>query len=88
MQVVDPLLNGRYPGQCLNHVIAVIAMCLQEEPNFRPLISDIVVAFEYLASQPYQMEAQSAKHSPSPSSFAMWDEEPISKESVSRSATL
>ncbi|KAI4317037.1 hypothetical protein L6164_024949 [Bauhinia variegata] len=51
VQMVDPLLQGRFPLRCLHHAVAVTAMCLQEQPNFRPLISDIVVALEYLASQ-------------------------------------
>ncbi|OMO54577.1 hypothetical protein COLO4_36407 [Corchorus olitorius] len=49
--LVDPLIRGRYPRRCLNYAIAITAMCLNEEANFRPLIGDIVVALEYLASQ-------------------------------------
>ncbi|GMH23636.1 hypothetical protein Nepgr_025479 [Nepenthes gracilis] len=65
-QLVDPLLQGRYPSRCLNHAIAISAMCLQEQPEFRPLISDVVVALEYLSSLPYNPEAcSSGKHSPS-----------------------
>lgn len=50
-QLVDPLLRGRFPRRCLNYAIAITAMCLNEEANFRPLITDIVVALEYLISQ-------------------------------------
>ncbi|TKY57579.1 Serine/threonine-protein kinase CDL1 [Spatholobus suberectus] len=50
-QMVDPLLEGNYPLRCLHHAIAVTAMCLQEQPNLRPPIGDIVVALEYLASE-------------------------------------
>ncbi|XP_057435164.1 probable serine/threonine-protein kinase PBL21 isoform X2 [Lotus japonicus] len=49
--MVDPLLQGRFPSRCLHQAIAITAMCLQEQPKFRPLITDIVVALEYLASQ-------------------------------------
>lgn len=49
--MVDPLLQGHFPLRCLHQAIAITAMCLQELPKFRPLISDIVVALEYLASQ-------------------------------------
>ncbi|KAH7567013.1 hypothetical protein JRO89_XS07G0006800 [Xanthoceras sorbifolium] len=49
--LADPLLQGRFPRRCLNYAIAITAMCLNEEANFRPLISDIVVALEYLAAQ-------------------------------------
>lgn len=51
VQMVDPLLQGRFSLRSVHHVIAVTAMCLQEQANFRPLIGDIVVALEYLASQ-------------------------------------
>lgn len=49
--LVDPLIRGCYPHRCLNYAIAITAMCLNEEADFRPLIGDIVVALEYLASQ-------------------------------------
>lgn len=49
--LADPLLEGHYPRRCLNYAIAITAMCLHEEANFRPLISDIVVALEYLCTQ-------------------------------------
>ncbi|XP_061372842.1 probable serine/threonine-protein kinase PBL21 isoform X2 [Gastrolobium bilobum] len=51
VQMVDPLLQGHFPMRCLHQAIAITAMCLQEQPKFRPLIGDIVVALEYLASQ-------------------------------------
>ncbi|XP_028769590.1 probable serine/threonine-protein kinase PBL21 isoform X1 [Neltuma alba] len=51
VQLVDPRLDGQFPLRCLHHAIAITAMCLQEQPNFRPLIGDIVVALEYLHSQ-------------------------------------
>ncbi|KAK9270160.1 hypothetical protein L1049_025736 [Liquidambar formosana] len=52
-QLVDPLLQGCFPVRSLHHAIAITAMCLQEQPTFRPLIGDIVVALEYLSSQTY-----------------------------------
>lgn len=51
VQMVDPLLEGKYSVRSLHHAVAITAMCLQEEANFRPLIGDIVVALEYLVSQ-------------------------------------
>jgi len=51
VQLVDPLLQGRFPLRCLHHAVAITAMCIQEQPTFRPLIGDIVVALEYLAAQ-------------------------------------
>ncbi|KAI4336696.1 hypothetical protein L6164_015189 [Bauhinia variegata] len=52
VEMIDPLLQGRFPLRCLHHAIAITAMCLQEQPNFRPLISDVVVALEYVGSVP------------------------------------
>ncbi|CAI9296323.1 unnamed protein product [Lactuca saligna] len=51
IQLVDPLLEGRFSVRSVHNVVAVTAMCLQEQANFRPFIGDIVVALEYLASQ-------------------------------------
>ncbi|CAI8600211.1 unnamed protein product [Vicia faba] len=51
VHMADPLLQGQIPVRCLHQAIAITAMCLQEQPKFRPLIGDIVVALEYLASQ-------------------------------------
>lgn len=71
VQLVDPLLQGRFPVRCLHHAIAITAMCLQEQPKFRPLISDVLVALEYLASQPYNSEARSGVDRDTPSSSPM-----------------
>lgn len=51
VQLADPLLQGHFPTRCMHHAVAITAMCLQEQANFRPLVGDIVVALEYLASQ-------------------------------------
>ncbi|KAG8377267.1 hypothetical protein BUALT_Bualt08G0010400 [Buddleja alternifolia] len=51
VQMVDPLLEGRFSVRSLHHAVAITSMCLQEQASFRPLISDIVMALEYLASQ-------------------------------------
>ncbi|KAG9443093.1 hypothetical protein H6P81_018947 [Aristolochia fimbriata] len=63
VKLVDPSLEGRYSNKGLHHVIAIAAMCLQEQPNFRPLISDVVVALEYLASRPYVPENERRRSS-------------------------
>ncbi|KAL6572231.1 putative serine/threonine-protein kinase pbl21 [Orobanche minor] len=51
VQMVDPLLEGRFSVRSLHHVVAITSMCLQEQASFRPLISDIILALEYIASQ-------------------------------------
>ncbi|KAL2936827.1 putative serine/threonine-protein kinase PBL21 [Bienertia sinuspersici] len=56
-QLADPALKGQYPPKCLHHALAIAAMCLQEQPAYRPLISDVLVALEYVANQPFNPEA-------------------------------
>ncbi|GLT59411.1 hypothetical protein SLA2020_322310 [Shorea laevis] len=47
--MVDPLLQGKFPIKGLHQALAIAAMCLQEEAETRPLMSDVVTALEYLA---------------------------------------
>ncbi|CAM0145099.1 unnamed protein product [Urochloa decumbens] len=55
--MADPALEGQYPSRGLYQVLAVAAMCVQEQPSMRPLIGDVVTALTYLASQTYDPEA-------------------------------
>ncbi|XP_060170216.1 probable serine/threonine-protein kinase PBL7 [Lycium barbarum] len=57
-QMADPVLEGHYPVRGLYQALAIAAMCVQEQPNMRPLIADIVTALNYLASQTYDPETQ------------------------------
>ncbi|XP_059634612.1 probable serine/threonine-protein kinase PBL21 [Cornus florida] len=69
VQLVDPVLKGRFPLRSLHHAVAITAMCLQEQANFRPLIGDIVVALEYLSSKTESSESRrGAPRSPPPPS--------------------
>ena len=52
-QMADPSLKGLYPVRGLYQALAIAAMCVQEQPNMRPLIGDIVTALSFLASQTY-----------------------------------
>lgn len=69
-QMVDPMLQGHYPVRGLYQSLAIAAMCVQEQPNMRPVISDVVTALNYLASQKYDPQTQpnhsSQKRPPSP----------------------
>ncbi|ESQ37130.1 hypothetical protein EUTSA_v10002860mg [Eutrema salsugineum] len=47
-QLADSLLRGEFPEKSLNQAVAVAAMCLQEEPTVRPLMSDVVTALSFL----------------------------------------
>ncbi|MED6184224.1 putative serine/threonine-protein kinase pbl23 [Stylosanthes scabra] len=49
--MADPLLEGRYPIRGLYQAIAIAAMCLQEDAELRPLISDVVTALNVLAKK-------------------------------------
>ncbi|KAJ0084787.1 hypothetical protein Patl1_30806 [Pistacia atlantica] len=67
-KMVDPLLEGQYPVRGLYQALAIAAMCVQEQPNMRPAISDVVMALGYLASQiydPLNPSARSARRKPS-----------------------
>ncbi|MBA0716529.1 hypothetical protein Golax_015353 [Gossypium laxum] len=49
--LADPLLDGDYPIKGLHHALTVAAMCLQEEPSIRPLMSYVVRSLECLNIQ-------------------------------------
>ncbi|XP_014503431.1 probable serine/threonine-protein kinase PBL21 [Vigna radiata var. radiata] len=72
-QIVDPLLQGNYPLRCLHNAIAITAMCLQEQPNLRPSISDIVIALEYLASESVSEVSRHRPRSPPRQSLSQSD---------------
>ncbi|XP_047976661.1 probable serine/threonine-protein kinase PBL7 isoform X2 [Salvia hispanica] len=57
-QMADPSLEGQYPVRGLYQALAIAAMCVQEQPNMRPLVADIVTALNYLASQTYDPSVQ------------------------------
>ncbi|XP_008233392.1 PREDICTED: serine/threonine-protein kinase CDL1-like [Prunus mume] len=67
-QIADPLLQGQYPVRGMYQALAVAAMCVQEQPNMRPLIADVVTALTYLASQKYDPETRSVQSSRTSSS--------------------
>ncbi|CAL0299987.1 unnamed protein product [Lupinus luteus] len=50
--MADPLLDKQFPEKDLNQAVAIAAMCLQEEPEARPLISDVVTALSFLSIVP------------------------------------
>ncbi|XP_052880403.1 probable serine/threonine-protein kinase PBL5 isoform X2 [Gossypium arboreum] len=66
-RMVDPLLQGQYPVRGLYQALAIAAMCVQEQPNMRPAITDVVMALNYLASQKYDPDnpVQSSRKSKS-----------------------
>ena len=51
-ELADPLLQANFPMRSLHQAVAVAAMCLNEEPSVRPLISDVVTALTFLGTAP------------------------------------
>ncbi|KAH7513046.1 hypothetical protein FEM48_Zijuj12G0154800 [Ziziphus jujuba var. spinosa] len=62
-QMADPVLQGQYPPRGLYQALAVAAMCVQEQPNMRPVIADVVTALNYLASQKCDPDTQPVQNS-------------------------
>ncbi|KAK7344118.1 hypothetical protein VNO77_13414 [Canavalia gladiata] len=50
--MADPNLKKNFPEKDLNQVVAIASMCLQEEAEARPLISDVVTALAFLSTAP------------------------------------
>ncbi|XP_061342599.1 probable serine/threonine-protein kinase PBL25 [Gastrolobium bilobum] len=50
--MADPRLNKQFPEKDLNQAVAIAAMCLQDEPEARPFISDVVTALSFLSTAP------------------------------------
>ena len=48
-ELVDPLIK-EYPAKALNQVVAMAAMCLQEEDSVRPLMADVVMTLGFLTA--------------------------------------
>ncbi|KAF4348440.1 hypothetical protein CsatB_017149 [Cannabis sativa] len=62
-QMADPMLQGQYPARGLYQALAVAAMCVQEQPNMRPVIADVVTALTYLATQKYNPDTEPVQSS-------------------------
>lgn len=52
-KMVDPEMEGQYPVRGLYQALAIAAMCVQEQPSMRPVIADVVMALDHLASSKY-----------------------------------
>nr|GEZ73356.1 probable serine/threonine-protein kinase PBL25 [Tanacetum cinerariifolium] len=72
-EMADPHLKGAFPDKSLNQAVGVAAMCVQEDPAVRPMISDVVAALSFLTVAPTpqpQQEHQSQMHpAPAPASI-------------------
>ncbi|KAK7376336.1 hypothetical protein VNO78_34802 [Psophocarpus tetragonolobus] len=57
--MADPVLKKNFPEKDLNQVVAMASMCLQEEAEARPLISDVVTALSFLSEAPVAVPRKS-----------------------------
>lgn len=53
--MADPHLKKRFPERSLNQAVAIAAMCLQDEPSARPLMSDVVTTLSFLSEDTEKM---------------------------------
>ncbi|KAL0298638.1 UNVERIFIED_CONTAM: putative serine/threonine-protein kinase PBL7 [Sesamum radiatum] len=67
-QIADPMLQGQYPASGLSQALAVAASCVQEQPDMRPHMADVVTALTCVASQKYDPETQPTQQPSSGSS--------------------
>lgn len=65
--MADPLLDGKYPIKGLYQALAIAAMCLQEEADTRPVMSDVVTALEYLTKDGGEAGPENSINQASPS---------------------
>lgn len=64
--MADPALKGQFPTKGLNQAVAVAAMCLQEEAEVRPLMTDVVIALSFLSTDPLGSSIPPPAPTPSP----------------------
>ncbi|GAB2218179.1 hypothetical protein Drorol1_Dr00001397 [Drosera rotundifolia] len=73
IHLADPLLQGRFPLRNFQHAVTVATMCLSEQAMYRPLIPDVIVALEFLATEASNSvtggseSCSTSVHTPSPS---------------------
>ncbi|XP_039022299.1 probable serine/threonine-protein kinase PBL23 [Hibiscus syriacus] len=60
--LADPLLDGDFPIKGLHQVLTIAAMCLQEDPSLRPLMSYAVAALECLITSDGPEEGENMDH--------------------------
>ncbi|XVE67655.1 hypothetical protein DITRI_Ditri09bG0005400 [Diplodiscus trichospermus] len=53
LNFADPLLRGHFSKSTMKKALEVAFLCIQENANSRPSISDVVLALDYLTSHPY-----------------------------------
>lgn len=78
--MADPALQGNFPTKGINQAVAVAAMCLQEEAEVRPLMTDVVIALSFLSTDPVGHYVPPPAPTPPPEEEMSGNEEKQSKE--------
>ncbi|VFQ86303.1 unnamed protein product [Cuscuta campestris] len=50
-ELLDPLLKGNAPKKSFRQAAAIATMCLEEDPEVRPLMTDVVSALSHLSDE-------------------------------------
>ncbi|XP_051122143.1 probable serine/threonine-protein kinase PBL7 [Andrographis paniculata] len=50
-QIADPRMEGKFPRRGLYQALMVASLCIRDDPNGRPLISNVATALSYLVTQ-------------------------------------
>lgn len=66
--LADPSLQGRYPLASFSHLATITSMCLQDQPHVRPIVADVIVALNHVATGSYVREPDDKTNVNSPSS--------------------
>jgi serine/threonine protein kinase len=69
-QVVDPLLNGRYPVKPAQKFAQLAYQCLHKFPKHRPKMSEVVEKLKMVQERTAQWENPTAVHSPHSQEFS------------------
>lgn len=69
-QVVDPLLNGKYPVKAAHRFAQLAYQCLRKFPKHRPKMSDVVEKLKMVQERTAQWENPTAVHSPHSQEFS------------------
>ena len=77
-QIVDPILNGRYPARPAQKFAQLAYQCLSKFPKHRPKMSDVVEKLKIVQDKTHQWESPSSH---SPTSLNVSGEFPKSRDS-------
>nr|BAG97972.1 unnamed protein product [Oryza sativa Japonica Group] len=68
--LADPALQGRYPRRAFYQLAVVASLCLRDNPNLRPSMTDVTRALDHVASQsqPWEDKQRATTTTPPPNS--------------------